>query len=437
MDFFRLCEILTVLFENYILISFVTQYFEFKENKFKYKKWFGLFYILICSLCFLGDKVNQFYELFFCGCVICIILYSNIALKGKKGEKFLIGLFIFIANTVITIFCLLLLSMEIGKPVSYLQTIGSYSRVIELVITKFMLYVVFKAALIGFRRKRFLFRLSDWAVIIINLVTTSLVMAIAFRVSIQHNISDSVEQMLLFLSFGLLLLSIAMFYLVINVSRKNSEKSQYEKMLTIMQEKEKSNQMMAYTYEELSKMRHDVKHYFSCAQQLLIENKKEDAVEYISEVLQKDILKGNQIVNTSSSVINAVLNGKNFECKNKNIDFNLSITGEHEGIKDVDLSILLSNLLDNAIEACEKNNQNSKIQLEIFDSKGYTNILIKNSIVDSVLTTNPEFKSTKEDQGQHGYGMKSIRDMVKKYNGMIDIYEKENQFIVEIMLQNL
>ena len=60
-------------------------------------------------------------------------------------------------------------------------------------------------------------------------------------------------------------------------------------------------------------------------------------------------------------------------------------------------------------------------------------IFVKNSIDESVLEKNAELISTKEEPG-HGYGMKQIRSIVEKYDGTIDIYEKNHMFTVSIML---
>lgn len=97
----------------------------------------------------------------------------------------------------------------------------------------------------------------------------------------------------------------------------------------------------------------------------------------------------------------------------------------------VDFSALLNNLLDNAIGGAQAS-QEKKLKLQIISQKGMDVITVKNSIGESVLAHNPEFVSTKKEPG-HGYGMKQIRCIVEKYEGMMDIYEKKNMFIVSLM----
>ena len=65
--------------------------------------------------------------------------------------------------------------------------------------------------------------------------------------------------------------------------------------------------------------------------------------------------------------------------------------------------------------------------------KGFDVIIIKNSIDESVLEKNPNLVTIKEEPN-HGYGMKQIKSIVEKYDGNIDIYEKNEMFIISIML---
>ena len=69
------------------------------------------------------------------------------------------------------------------------------------------------------------------------------------------------------------------------------------------------------------------------------------------------------------------------------------------------------------------------------DVKSYLHIVMKNTIEGSVLKENPHLNTTKKDNvEQHGYGLKSVRDIVKKYNGSMQINEQEGYFVVDVIL---
>ena len=61
-------------------------------------------------------------------------------------------------------------------------------------------------------------------------------------------------------------------------------------------------------------------------------------------------------------------------------------------------------------------------------------INVSNSINKSVLTENPELKSSKSDSKNHGYGIKIIREIVEKYSDYVDFFEKDNEFTVNIII---
>lgn len=50
------------------------------------------------------------------------------------------------------------------------------------------------------------------------------------------------------------------------------------------------------------------------------------------------------------------------------------------------------------------------------------------------LQNNKELKTHKSDSAEHGWGLKSVKDIVDKYDGMIDIYENSSMFFVDILL---
>ena len=102
---------------------------------------------------------------------------------------------------------------------------------------------------------------------------------------------------------------------------------------------------------------------------------------------------------------------------------------------DIDLSILFANLFDNAIDACSNKPEKSMIYLTVGYEKAYLNIVMKNTVEKPVLPHNPDLVTTKKDKTKHGYGLKTVEDIVKKYDGIKKYYEKENWFYADIWLK--
>lgn len=99
----------------------------------------------------------------------------------------------------------------------------------------------------------------------------------------------------------------------------------------------------------------------------------------------------------------------------------------------MDLSIMLGNLLDNAIEGVGKNGER-KIDVHIQEQHDYYKITVQNSIDRTVLGNNRHLFTTKENTYEHGWGIKSVKAVVKKYHGICEFSEEDGMFIAEVVL---
>lgn len=222
---------------------------------------------------------------------------------------------------------------------------------------------------------------------------------------------------------------------IIQKKNKNKTKEVNSPLLDIKAEPyERNIADIKLYYDEIRKLRHDMNHCIQCIYTLIHNNKYDEAKAYLNELISEKISGCNPIVITNSEVVNAVMSSKLQRCKYNDINIKYEITGSIEKIKDVDISILLGNLLDNAIEGCMKLKENRCIHLKVFNEKNYLVILLNNSIASSVLKKNPLLMTTKRNKLIHGFGISSIKDIVKAYNGMIKIYEEKKLFKVDIWL---
>lgn len=186
-------------------------------------------------------------------------------------------------------------------------------------------------------------------------------------------------------------------------------------------------------YYNARKLRHDINRSYGIYLRLLEEGDVERVEELIQE--QRGSFTESQIVFfNGNSMMNAVLNEKSTLCRIKEMELNIQWTTEIESKMEMDVAVLLSNLLDNAIEAQKENTVGKKIHVNIFEQNGMYNFVIKNPIEESVLTGNPGFESEKKNQYLHGLGLKSVRDTVLKYDGIIDFEENEGKFTVHVAI---
>ncbi len=184
--------------------------------------------------------------------------------------------------------------------------------------------------------------------------------------------------------------------------------------------------------EQSRRLKHDMKNHTMVMLSFFEENRIDEAKAYAGEILDK-LNKMYTYVNVGNSLLNYIINNKLSKAKEDGLEIKAQIENlAFEYMESVDFSALLNNLLDNAIRAALAS-KNKKLEVTIKSAKGMDIIAVKNSIDESVLDSNPDLISTKSEDG-HGLGIKQIKDITEKYNGDIDIYEKDGMFIARIML---
>ena len=184
--------------------------------------------------------------------------------------------------------------------------------------------------------------------------------------------------------------------------------------------------------QQIGLLKHDMKNHTLVILSYLEENKTEEARQYAGEILDK-LNRMYTYVNVGNSLLSYIINSKLSMAKELGIEIKAEIENLPFAYMDsVDFSSLLNNTLDNAINGALDSSV-QKLEVDIASEKGFDIITVKNSIDGSVLRDNPELASSKEEPG-HGYGMKQIKAVVEKYEGNIDIYEKEGMFIVSVMM---
>lgn len=200
---------------------------------------------------------------------------------------------------------------------------------------------------------------------------------------------------------------------------------EYEKQKEMAKEVQK-------VQSQIRSLKHDMKNHTMVILSYLEEEKTEEAKIYAGEILNK-LNKMYSYVNVGNSLLNYILNNKLSKAKESGCEIKAEIENlAFSYMESVDFSAVLNNLLDNAIEGAIYS-VDRKIEVQIISEKGFDVITIKNSIDQSVLESNAELLSTKSEPG-HGFGTKQVRKIVDKYDGMIDIYEKNNMFVVSILL---
>lgn len=173
------------------------------------------------------------------------------------------------------------------------------------------------------------------------------------------------------------------------------------------------------TSKRLKKIRHDIKNHLMSAAMLIENGESDKARELLSEISENaDKLQPVLSETTGNSLIDAVVAYKSAVCESKDLKFTYSLELLPE-IKTPlsDISSVLSNLLDNAIEAAEKA-ETGTISLRVFAYKNYITIIVKNTFAQVYRQDTGKLFSKKNDSDSHGLGMEIISEICEKNGGI-------------------
>lgn len=189
--------------------------------------------------------------------------------------------------------------------------------------------------------------------------------------------------------------------------------------------------------EETRRINHDIKNHLNIINMLIIKKEYDHAKNYVNNINKKII--ENEIARVSNNkIIDAILFNKIETCKSKNIKLDLDIRlPEKINIDDFDICVLYGNLLDNAIEACERiedGSQNKYIKLKSMIRGDYLFINIKNTSDKTLDLEFEKFLTSKKDKVNHGIGLENIKRSIKKYDGSIKICCLNKCFNVSIIV---
>ncbi|MDY5575947.1 MAG: GHKL domain-containing protein [Lachnospiraceae bacterium] len=425
-----LAELFACVIETMIITEFITRYFGFKSDKYKYAKGVAFFGVALIPDFLMTFGVIGRMDAVLLLLIVCAF-FSAIYLKGSISKKVIVLCNVYLMLWVINLLQVTLISTMWGRELHNYMEIDISSQILLLCLTKFVLFIATRMILHFGQVESYRLTNLEWCLLIVMLIVTSMV---CFFLNQVFNDEEHENLWFMLIVVCLIVVNVVMYYLVLIVSRSNHRNAEMN-MLKIQLEQQKQYIIeVKERYQEMSKIRHDMKNYVANTLTLVENGKIEEGIAYMRKFQDMKLGNYQKFVFTDSDVINAVINSKFSYAYDKQIETNCNVLGNILVVDEFDLSILLSNLLDNAIEACENNTKKSKIWIDMMKKAGYLNICIRNTIDKSVLSENKKLETSKKDKSMHGFGMKSVREIVDKYRGIMNVWEENNEFVVDILL---
>ncbi len=421
--------------ESFIIANFIVASLSPKSKKHSLIYTFFLALLLYIDLYILNGRIIHNENIIAIIQIAICFIFEVLFLSGSLYKKILLPLLSTVLTLLINMFLLIFYSNIYQIDIPFLTASVSASTIMMILFSR-ILYFFFSSFIISIQHKNdFHLSKSEWIGVMVIYISTLCVGCSVFAMNVQTG--KYTDSYMIIIITGLVLINLFSFYFIRKISKEKVEKIKYS-ILELQHENQKKDVItLNKQYNEIMKLRHDFKNYILCCQTLLNEKKYEEAANYLNTLSQDKLNKMNFTYYSDNSALNAIINAKLNVCEQYNFHTSCIVSDSCTDIDEIDLSILLANLLDNAIEACQKNKKESFIITTISKEKSYIHIQVKNTIEKSILKKNPNLITSKHDKTSHGYGIQTITDITKKYDGMQEFFERDNNFIADIWLNTL
>lgn len=210
------------------------------------------------------------------------------------------------------------------------------------------------------------------------------------------------------------------FYSIKDIYTKQKQQSLLELQINRLSSLVESN-------EETKRVNQDIVDHLYMMQSFF--HNKDKAQTYMTSLIEK--YNNIQKKYCQNVLVDSILSHKFISLKNIKIYTDIQIPHQLN-IKDVDLATVLFNIIDNAIESCQRNKENENyISVDMKIAANYLSIHIENS--KDPLENNDHISIKKEKD--HGYGLLNVSDVIKKYNGTLKTTNNQSKYETSVLLQ--
>lgn len=363
------------------------------------------------------------------------ILYALWAHDGDRGHRIFWGC----SHTVIAFVCNSIVLSFFG----FLQGVNS-SDVFNQTQLRFQLMCLYLLALLiiymflyNINTKKTVIPTNIQFLLIALLTTGTFVSGLLININFHLTDLPSVARMVVLVNGLFLVIMIGIMFIFEYMGIINKQNLDLE--LTLQQERlEKShNQHMIEIYDALRAWKHDYNNHLLVIKSYAQKCQCEDLLIYVGGLSQQ-FNQLTQFVYTGNTAVDALLTNKLLVTSTQNIPTKVSVQlPDSLPISNLDFCSLLANLLDNAIESCQRlpaeQKSESYIDLRIETKLGMLSINVNNRS-DGVYSYENQRLISRKKEENHGWGLKRIENIVKSANGFLDFKAEDTSFTVNILI---
>lgn len=208
----------------------------------------------------------------------------------------------------------------------------------------------------------------------------------------------------------------------------------YEQQLDLCERHQKETELSIL---QMRDVRHNMKNHFLSILAYAEKGECGKIIRFVRDVMDEGKLNISDTVNTGNIVIDSLVGYWKKVAEDRGIEFQIEIDVPMDmPFRGADISLILGNLLENAVEAADKAKQKKYIQFKLKYDKKNLLIVVKNNYRGELIRGKGEvLRTTKSDAVNHGIGLPSVRRTVEKYQGTMAIDDSmPNCFVVRVVL---
>lgn len=322
--------------------------------------------------------------------------------------------------------------------IDILEDLTDLIGVLVIIISRIILFLILiTVKRISVVKKKNVIDMSnkEWLQFLIFPIFT-LITVIVMTNSMAASYHEDIVNVYYVIAIGLIVVNMVVFHLI-NEILENSQRIREADIL----KQQSIGQLELYNslcknYDIQRKRTHEYKNQIMCIDSLLKKKKYDKLEEYINSIFNR--LDGQlDMVDTNNEVVNAIINAKYYEALQNNVLFILKINDlSHIKVSDDDIVTILSNLLDNAIEAAKQCDIDRRtISIRLLCEDDILSISVSNSYkTEPEITEDGYIHTTKKDKEEHGLGIRNVVATLEKYNAEYIIDYKNGKFVFSIIM---
>lgn len=305
--------------------------------------------------------------------ILIVTSFSMIYLQGNSIEKLIVPLILYIMLAFVNIMVIQVISVLSKSPMEVLISGNGILRILVLCISKVTVILTFVIVERGFSKKHY-FKKEEYIFGAVLYITFFIVAVLTVKIVGTVEMTFREQMIFFILTMLLLVINSFMFWLIRKMNYQNRCELENEVLKVQLEQQESQIHNTELLYQNTRKMRHDMKHYFTTYLQLLRDGETEVVIQEMQSILETEL------------------------------------------------------------EAEIQQENKREIRLKMFIYKEMINIIVENYILKSVLGENPELKTTKKEKRGHGIGIESVKELVRREEGDLEIFEENNYFISHILI---